>query len=125
MTLVCGDALDPPLVPGWFDRVVALNLLDSVRRPRQLLTVMDGLCARGGEIILSSPYAWQSGVVDEDARLGGADPAAEVARILREGDGLSGRYAIEDEAELPWTLRRDARSAASYRVHYIRARKGS
>jgi uncharacterized protein YbaR (Trm112 family) len=41
--LVCGDALDPPFVPGAFDRVVALNLLDSVASPRQLLSVVDGL----------------------------------------------------------------------------------
>jgi len=30
---------------------------------------------------------------------------------------------IEDTAELPWTLRRDARSVLAYRVHYLRARK--
>jgi hypothetical protein len=36
---------------------------------------------------------------------------------------LGSRYAIEDEAELPWILRRDARSAVSYCTHYVRARK--
>src|SRR5438477_522084 len=54
-TLVCGDALDPPLVPTSYDRVVAFNVLDSVRLPRQLLSVVDALCVPGGEIILSSP----------------------------------------------------------------------
>jgi SAM-dependent methyltransferase/uncharacterized protein YbaR (Trm112 family) len=120
--LVCGDALDPPLVPGAFERVVALNVLDVVRRPRHLLTVIDALCVRGGEIIISSPYSWQSGHVDEDARIGGADPAAAVRELV--ATGLSRPYTIEDEAELPWSLRRDARSAATYRIHYIRARKG-
>ncbi|HEX4453464.1 MAG TPA: class I SAM-dependent methyltransferase [Kofleriaceae bacterium] len=121
-TLVCGDALDPPLVPGAFERVVALNLLDVVRRPRHLLTVLDALCMRGGEIIISSPYAWQSSHVDEGARLGAADPAGAVRELV--ATGLSRPYTIEDEAELPWSLRRDARSAATYRIHYIRARKG-
>jgi SAM-dependent methyltransferase/uncharacterized protein YbaR (Trm112 family) len=121
--LVCGDALDPPLIPGMFDRVVALNLLDSVARPRQLLSVLDGLCRPGGELILASPYAWQSSVMADDERLGGADPAADLAAILGSGAGLAARYDIEDEAELPWTLRRDARSSASYSVHYLRARK--
>ena len=123
VTLVCGDALDPPLIPASYDRVVALNLLDSVSSPRQLLSVVDGLCATGGEVILSSPYAWQSTVMTEHERLGGADPAADLAAILREGTGLGARYQIEDEAELGWTLRRDARSALVYRVHYVRARK--
>lgn len=121
--LICASALDPPLVPGAFGRVVALNLIDSVSRPRQLLTVMDGLCARGGELILSSPYAWQSTVVDEDERLGGADPAATVAELLRSGDGLGARYQIEEEDEVAWSLRRDARSIVNYRTHYLRARK--
>lgn len=122
-TLVCGDVLDPPLVPGAYDRVVALNLLDSVRSPRKLLSVVDELCARGGEVILSSPYAWQSGVMDEHERLGGADPAAAVAEILREGAGLTARYRIEEEDEVAWTLRRDARTTVGYRVHFLRARK--
>lgn len=121
--LICANATDPPLVPGVFGRVVALNLVDSVSRPRQLLSVMDGLCAPGGELILSSPYAWQSTVMDEDERLGGADPAGALATILRNGDGLGARYEIEDEAELAWSLRRDARSVVNYRTHYLRARK--
>jgi SAM-dependent methyltransferase len=121
--LVCGDALDPPLVPGMFDRVVALNLLDSVSSPRQLLSVIDGLCAPGGEVIVSSPYAWMSSVMAETERLGGLDPARDLAAIFQNGAGLGARYRIEDEAELPWTLRRDARSCATYSIHYLRARK--
>jgi SAM-dependent methyltransferase/uncharacterized protein YbaR (Trm112 family) len=121
--LVCGDALDPPLIQGMFDRVVALNVLDSVRQPRQLLSVVDGLCAPGGELIVSSPYSWQSTVMEDHERIGGADPAIDIAAILRGGDGLGARYRIEDEADVPWTLRRDARSTVSYRVHYLRARK--
>ena len=121
--LVCGDALDPPLVPGVFGRVVALNLLDAVASPRQLLSVLDGLCRPGGEIIMSSPYAWQSSVMADHERLGGADPAADLAALLRGGTELSARYAIEDEADLVWTLRRDARATATYSIHYVRARK--
>jgi SAM-dependent methyltransferase/uncharacterized protein YbaR (Trm112 family) len=123
VTLLCGDALDPPLIPRSYDRVVALNLLDSISNPRQLLTVMDALCATGGELILSSPYTWKSSVMADADRLGDFDPAAAVRAILRDGTELMARYAIEDEAELPWTLRRDARSSLSYRAHYIRARK--
>jgi hypothetical protein len=122
VSVVCGDALDPPLVPGAYGRVVALNVLDSVSRPRRLLEVMNGLCARGGELIVSSPYAWQSSVMDDDERFGGADPAAALVAMLRGGD-VGGRYEIEEEAEVPWHLRRDSRSVVSYRAHYVRARK--
>jgi 2-polyprenyl-3-methyl-5-hydroxy-6-metoxy-1,4-benzoquinol methylase len=122
---VCADALDPPLLPGAFDRVVALNLLDSVAHPRQLLSVIDGLCAPGGEILLSSPYAWQSSVMHDHERIGGANPAAAVTAILRDGAGLRAAYRIEEDSEISWTLRRDARSSVTYRTHYVRARKGT
>ncbi|MFO0615823.1 MAG: methyltransferase domain-containing protein [Polyangiaceae bacterium] len=125
VSIVCGDALDPPLLPGVFGRVVALNLLDSVRSPRQLLSVVDALCAPGGEVILSSPYTWQSDVTEEHERFGGIDPARALTRVLTTGADLSARYDIEEEAELPWNLRRDARSELRYRVHYVRATKRS
>lgn len=122
-TLLVADALDPPLVPQMFERVVALNLLDAVPSPRTLLAVLDGLCAPGGEVIVASPYAWQAELVPVEAHLGGADPAGELARILRDGDGLGARYRVEDEADLAWTLRRDARTCIAYRTHYLRVRK--
>ena len=90
--LVCADAMDPPLVPGSFDRVVALNVLDAVAAPSQIVAVADGLCAPGGELILASPYAWQSGIVAEEQRFGDADPAAELRRRLVEGAALEARY---------------------------------
>lgn len=124
VTWLCGDALDPPLLPNQYDRVVAFNVLDSVRQPRQLLGVLDGLCAHGGEILLSSPYAWQSDVVEEGGRIGGEDPARDVAELFARGENLSAPYTIEDEDELSWTLRKDSRSSVSYRVHYLRVRKG-
>jgi SAM-dependent methyltransferase/uncharacterized protein YbaR (Trm112 family) len=122
-TLICGDALDPPFAPAHFDRVVACNLLDSVRHPHRLIEVLDGLCAPGGELLLTSPYAWQSSVVDDDARPGGADPARWLRDLLTGGLGLRARYEVEEEAELPWTLRRDSRTALHYKIHYLRVRK--
>jgi SAM-dependent methyltransferase len=117
-TLLVADALNPPLLPHVFERVVAFNLLDTVPSPRTLLAVLDVLCAPGGEVLLASPFAWQAEFVPVEAHLGGADPAGELARLLREGG-----FRIEEEADLPWTLRRDARTCIAYRTHYLRARK--
>jgi SAM-dependent methyltransferase len=125
VVLVCADAADPPLAPSGFDRVVALNVLDTVHNPSQLLAVVDGLCAPGGEVILASPYAWQSGYVGEGHRLGAADPAAEVVRRFAEGVDLEAAYTIEESVDVAWTLRRDARSSVAYSTHYLRARKSA
>jgi SAM-dependent methyltransferase len=121
--VVCGDALDPPLAPASFQRVVALNLLDALPSPPRLLSVLDGLCAPGGELIVATPYAWQSAIVADEHRIGTHDPASELRRRLVAGDGLEAAYVIEDEDELDWSLRRDARSATVYRVHWLRGRK--
>ena len=83
---------------------------------------MTGLCRPGGELIISSPYHWQSSILEDDHRIGGDNPALAVTRMLRAGE-FGARFEIEDEAELPWTLRRDARSAVAYCIHYVRARK--
>ena len=108
-----------------FGRIVALNLLDSVKSPRALLHHIHQLAQPRAEILLASPYAWQSTVVNDEERFGGADPATALREILQTGAGLSMGYAIVDEAELPWTLRRDARSTVTYQTHYLRARKGT
>jgi len=63
----------------------------------------------------ASPYAWQSGFVGERHRIGGADPAGEVARRL-----VALGLKIEEETDVAWTLRRDARAAAAFSVHYLR-----
>lgn len=123
--LVACDVLDPPLPPGLAERIVAFNLLDAVASPRQLLCVIDALLQPGGEALLASPYAWTSGYTDEHERLGGAAPEAALRAILRSGEGLQACYDVEDEAELDWTLRRDAHLSHRYRVDYLRVRKSA
>jgi SAM-dependent methyltransferase/uncharacterized protein YbaR (Trm112 family) len=117
--LVCGDALDPPFAPGAFSRVAALNLLDNVPSPRALLHHLHQLAAPGGEVLLASPFAWRDEIVEPAERLGGADPAA----ALREEVRALG-WMVEEESDLPWTLRQDARTSTTYSVHFVRARRG-
>ncbi len=121
--LVCGDALDPPLAPASFQRVTSLNVIDAVQSAPQHLSVLDGLCVPGGEIILSSPFNWQSGIVAEEGRIDAADPAQSLQGILRNGEGLSSIYSVTEARELRWRLRRESRSAVSYFVHFLRAQK--
>lgn len=120
---VCGDALDPPFAPGSFDRVVSLNVLDSVSDAPRHLSVLDGLCLPGGELLLASPFSWQTGIVAEDGRLNTEDPAAYLRRVFETGQGLAASYSIKTTRDVRWTLRRDARSAASYYSHYLVAQK--
>ncbi|MFN2547396.1 MAG: methyltransferase domain-containing protein [Myxococcales bacterium] len=116
--LVCGDALDPPFAPEQFQRVVAFNVLDSVRSPRALLHHIHQLATPRAEILLASPYAWRDDVVPVAERLGTSDPAT----ALREEIRTLG-WSIKEEAEVPWTLRRDARALSLYQTHFVRCLK--
>jgi SAM-dependent methyltransferase len=116
--LICGDALDPPFAPEQFQRIVALNVLDSVRSPRALLHHIHQLAVPGAEILLASPYAWRDDVVPPSERLGAADPAAALREEIRALD-----WSVEDEADVPWTLRRDARASSLYQTHFVRCVK--
>lgn len=121
--LVCGDALDPPLAPGYFDRAVALNLIDSVRNPPMLVSVLDGLVDATGLLALSSPFSWQSETVDDAARPVGESGAAWLRERLVGGLDLAAKYQIVDEKDLMWALRRDERAANLYRTHWLTARR--
>lgn len=127
VALICGDALDPPLAPETAERVVALNLLDSVSQPPQLLSVLDGLCVLGGELFLTSPYSWQTSVVAEGARLGdlNGDAGQALRSQLQTGFGLRGAYSLLSQSDLLWELRRDARSLHRYSVDALHLRKSS
>jgi hypothetical protein len=93
-----------------------MNLVDVVQEPGRLLTVVERLCAPGGEILLASPYDYQTGYVGEKERIGTTDPGAAVAARLR-ADGLT----ILDEENLAWRLRRNDRTVVTYDTHYLRA----
>lgn len=120
--LLCADALDPPLPPAVAGRVVACNLYDVVSTPAQIVSVLDGLCERPGELFFSSPYAFQSGVVHEDAWPTESDPAAAVRARFLSGRDLRSPYTLVAEDEVPWILRRDQRSAVCYRTHALALR---
>jgi SAM-dependent methyltransferase len=121
--LVCADALNPPLEPGAYGRVVAGNLVDKVSSPQELFSAMDELCQPGGEVILTTPIAWSSASTLDDQRIGRHDPGKDITARWRDGWGLSAPYTIEDDADIAWWLRGDSRVGYSYRNYFLRARK--
>ncbi len=121
VALICADALHVPLASNVADRVVALNLIDQVSSPSKALASMDRLCKGGGQLIVASPYFWESN--DPADSLDVADPAVRLRVTLSAGMFLSGRYRIDEEMEIPWSLRITRRSTNSYEVHFLSATK--
>lgn len=116
VTVICGDALDPPLFAESFDLVYLGAALDSVREPWLLLGQADALLAPGGLLVAATPFAWDDAVTAPEAQFGG--PGELRAALTGGVEGLLHLdYRIVESADgLPWSLRRDARSVTCFSV---------
>jgi len=124
------DATALPFRDGTFATIVALNVLDCVGSPYDLLAALPRLLVPGGKALLTCPYDWSPGATPVEAWIGGhsqrgpAAGASEPAlRALLTAEahpaaipGL--RIVAEDEA-VPWRVRLHDRSAVEYRVHVV------
>lgn len=118
--LVAADAREPPLRPAAFALVLALNLLDSITHPRELLLQARALLAPGGALLLSSPFNWSDDVtaparrLDADLPPHGDHDAAIVARLAALWPDLVLRWSDRD---VPWPLRIHDRLRCEFRLH--------
>ncbi|TNF23593.1 MAG: methyltransferase domain-containing protein [Deltaproteobacteria bacterium] len=132
--VVVGNALDPPLQAGCADVVMALNLLDTVVEPLNLLGQLDAVLRPGGLLLLASPFSWQDHVTPAEEQLGGGTvpalaamgSAEAVQAILRGETPLLTHLAYEildTVDDVPWTLRDHARCSFHYSSWLVAARK--
>ncbi len=123
---VCADILDPPFEANSFDLTVALNLLDRVAEPLRLLGQLQAMTRPGGHILLSSPFAWESGLTPRDKRLSSVVPHARLADNVILQEILTGQIktgfdfklhpvAIMDPIQ--WALRTHDTHAVLMRSH--------
>ncbi len=128
-----GDALEPPVVPGVADVVVALNLLDNVPDPLVLLTALDAMLKPGGLLILASPFAWRDELTAPEAQLGGGTIPALVelgspqalAALLSGATPLLPdlRHTVLATTDVPWELADHARCRMIFTTHMLLTRK--
>lgn len=132
--LWCGEALDPPFAEGSFGTVLALNVLDCVASPVQLLQRASAMLRPGGRLMLTTPYDWTAGVTPIEAWLGGHSPrsdlAGDPAAVLRglldpaaPGPTIDGLRLTAEKDGLPWITRLHDRAKLEYSVHAIIAEK--
>lgn len=73
--------------PGTFARAIALNVLDCVANPRELLVSLASVLRTGGKISLTCPYDWSPGATPVEAWLGGhserSDSNGAPEKVLR------------------------------------------
>jgi SAM-dependent methyltransferase len=106
-----GDATDLPSNIGQFDVVLAANLIDRVKTPKNLLDSFSAIVRPGGHLILSSPYTWLEEFTPKSAWLGGRyNSEGDAARTL-DGikEALLGPFDHRWTKDLPFLIREHAR----------------
>lgn len=133
VTIVVGDAHDPPLAPASADIVLALNVLDNVRDPLLVLGQLDAVLRPGGLLLLGSPFAWNDAITAPEAQLGGTHlpPFAGLDSPTVLAEILTGRAAVTPalaydllaREDVAWEVRDHARCTVRFDVHLLAARK--
>ncbi len=127
------DTLALPFEGGQFGTVLAINLLDCVASPRDLLAVIRGLLREGGSALIGTPYDWSPNATPVESWIGGHSQrgpdrgAAEplLRALLTPGahplsvDGLTITGEIES---VSWQTRLHDRSTVTYRTHVVSVR---
>ena len=124
------DATALPFPPATFSMAVALNVLDCIYAPRELLSSLAGVLVQGGKAVLSSPYDWSPGATPIESWLGGhsqrstSGGASEhvVRELLTPGgstEGVKGLRISAERDDLPWNVRLHERSTMTYRLHQL------
>jgi SAM-dependent methyltransferase/uncharacterized protein YbaR (Trm112 family) len=126
------DALALPFPAGSFGTVAALNVLDCVQAPHDLLASIPRLLVPGGKTILSTPYDWSPSATPVEAWLGGhsqrgpgAGASEPVLRALltpgAHPAAIAGLEILGEDLDIPWSVRLHDRAAICYRVHGLAA----
>ena len=105
-----GDAMSLRADIGTFDVVLAANLIDRVKSPKELLGSFSALVRPGGHLILSSPYTWLEDFTPKAEWLGGRPSGRETASTLdRLESALRDSFALKLAKDMPFLIREHSR----------------
>ena len=124
------DALALPFRPESFNSAVALNLLDCLQTPHELLHTLDRLLKPRGQAIISSPYDWSTAATPMETWIGGHSqrgPLEGNAENLLQALLTPGAHPqsvrhlaiTAQQTNVPWQTRLHARSTMQYQTHVL------
>ena len=126
---VC-DALALPLQDGTLSAAVALNVLDCVTAPYQMLAELGRTVRPGGDVLLSTPFDWSPRATPVEAWIGGHSQRGPggglcepfLRALMGGGHPQAVNMHLHAEAEHPWHVRLHDRSTMLYN-NYLAAAK--
>ncbi len=117
------DALVPPIASGSAGLVVALNLLDCVSDPAALLRAASALLRPGGQLLLCTPFDWNTAATPAEAWVGGRSSDGSETDLGLWAASLSGLQLIARTDAVGWDVRVHARATMHYRAELIVLRR--
>lgn len=124
------DATSLPFPRSTFSTATALNVLDCVSSPMELLQSLSEGVRPGGRLIVSTPYDWSAAATPFECWLGGHSQRGPDAgsgvpvlrRILTPGahpQSIPRLELLAEADDVPWAVRLHDRSIMRYLVHVI------
>ncbi len=124
------DALALPFADGAFAQAIALNVLDCVASPLDMLTGLARVLQPGAPALLSTPYDWSPGATAPQAWIGGHSQRSDEAgasepmlrRVLRGGGHpleIRELRLVGEIEHFPWHARLHDRAVVAYDSHLI------
>lgn len=128
------DAAALPFSGGSFALAAMLNVIDCAPAPREVLVEAARVLAPAAPAVICSPYDWSAAATPIETWLGGhsqrgpthGDSASVLRALLTPGGhpaAVPGLRLTAEIDEVPWHVRVHDRSAVTYAVHLVLARK--
>lgn len=117
------DCMALPFRPGQFAMATALNLVDCIPGPTDMIVEAARVLAPGAAALFTTPFDWSAAATDPAGWMGGHSQRGATG-----GDGeavLSATLAnygltpVAEAHDVPWQLRVHARSVMQYRLHMV------
>jgi SAM-dependent methyltransferase/uncharacterized protein YbaR (Trm112 family) len=127
------DTLALPFAAGQFGTVLAMNLLDCVASPRDLLVEISNMLQKDGSALIATPYDWSPNATPVEAWIGGHSQrgphkgAGEplLRALLTPGahpQSVKGLTIAGEIDGVPWMTRLHERSTVAYSTHVVALR---
>jgi putative 4-mercaptohistidine N1-methyltranferase len=104
-----GDALRLRSDLGTFDFILAANLVDRVRSPRQLLASLPKLLNPDGHLLIASPYTWLAEFTPPEEWLGAREHWSSTTTLHAIQERLGNDFKLISSKDLPFLIREHVR----------------
>lgn len=123
------DCMALPFQSGQFSMATALNLVDCIPGPTDMIVETARVLARGAAALFTTPYDWSAAATDPVGWMGGHSQrgvtqgnAEPVLTATLENYGLT---PIAESHDVPWSIRVHARSVMQYQLHLVACQRAS